>query len=110
MPVLLVFAFGCAAARNGILSGTFRNRAGMGEIVIAGDRMQVKMEAVQTTDPDANKKSYQYTLLNNGRIQLTLNRSAELLYGVGLFDFYWDGRNITAVDRKGSRTDFEKSE
>lgn len=102
ISLVLIGASGCVSDYHPIADGTYSMSSGEERIVVR----QSEMHFVIRIDRDGQKKildrTYGYTVLPDGRIQPHPVRSADAVFGVGSFDWYWDGTRIIQKDPKSN--------
>lgn len=82
-----------------IPDGTYVEASGKERITVRGP--EIHFYVVIRSDPDEFlDRTYGYTVWPNGRLQPNPVRSADAVFGVGQFDWYWDGKNIVQKTRE----------
>jgi len=94
---------GCVAEHHPIPDGTYVEPSGREIITVHGPEIRFNI-VISVEGPDKFlDRAYGYAVLPDGRIQPKPVRSADAAFGVGRFDWYWDGRNIVQKTRGPDR-------
>jgi len=97
--IVLLAIGGCVAGEHSIPDGTYVEPSGKETITVHGSEIRFNI-VISDDGPDkVLDRTYGYAVLPDGRIQPKPVRSADAAFGVGRFDWYWDGKNITQKAR-----------
>jgi len=91
---MLLAAAACATDSHPIEDGTYFARSGKDSISVRGEEMRFVLTIKGDGREQTFNRSYRYTVLRDGRIQPHPVRSADAIFGIGQFDWYWDGKEI----------------
>jgi hypothetical protein len=94
-----VVIFGCSVKTQPLPSAVYRADDGSQSIVVQGKRIRfiVRLDANQANLFDRTYDNH--SIWDNGRIQPFPMRDVDAVLGIGKFDWFWDGTNITRTNR-----------
>jgi hypothetical protein len=92
----------CAADSHPIENGTYVARSGDDRISVRDEEMHFVLTITEGGQQRVFDRSYSYTVLQDGRIQPHPVRSADAVFGIGRFDWYWDGKEIVQKAPSGA--------
>lgn len=98
----LLAAVACATDSHPIENGTYIARSGEDRISVRDEEMHFVLTLTEDGEERVLDRSYSYTVLQNGRIQPHPVRSADAAFGIGRFDWYWDGKEIVQKAPSGA--------
>ena len=94
--MIVVFATNACLMEDNhpIVDGVYAEAAGNEKITVAGSRIHFYIRISGDDQDRILDTAYGYTVLPDGAIQPKPVRSADAAFGVGAFDWYWDGTDI----------------
>ena len=99
---LLVAVGGCGNEYHPIIVGTYSSPSGDEEIVVSESKIRFKIRLNDSNGNRALDKTYDYTVESDGRLETVGVTSVDAAFGVGRFDWYWDGEKITQKDTRSN--------
>ena len=109
MLALLSVLLAAKCERNRpIPDGTYVEPSGVERITVRGE--EIHFYVVIRHDPDEflDRTYDSYSVWPNGTLQPFSMRSADAVFGVGQFDWSWDGENIVQKKREGDEVVLER--
>jgi hypothetical protein len=91
---MLLSTTACASDSHPIENGTYIARSGEDRISAQDEDLHFVLTITEDGQQRVFDRSYSYTVLPDGRIQPHPVRSADAVFGIGRFDWYWDGNEI----------------
>jgi hypothetical protein len=96
LPVL-----GCASDSRPIENGTYLARSGEGKISVRDQEIHFIVTISHEGRKEVLDRRYNYTVLPDGRIQPHPVRSVDAAFGIGRYDWYWEGGEIVQRNPDG---------
>lgn len=97
----LLAAPGCASDSHPIENGTYRARSGEGTISVRDQEIHFVVTIEHEGNQQVLDRKYSYTVLPNSRIQPYPVRSVDAAFGIGRYDWYWEGGEIVQRNPDG---------
>jgi len=87
-------------------NGIYRSNVTEDFIIVEGDKMSLNIKIDERSRDKTGEYAYKYTILpdSDGKIYLTLT-STEAAYGLGKYEYYWDGSSIKMQDKERKEED-----
>jgi hypothetical protein len=99
--LVVLVVLGCRAAdQHPIKPGKYLSPSGDEGITVFESRMRFQIRLPVENREVSLDKTYSYTALDNGRIEPLGITSEEWVFGIGRFDWFWNGETITQKDTR----------
>ena len=103
MTILFLAGIACAKDFHPIPDGTYVASKSEQRITVTGSTIHFYVRLNESSaGPGMLERTYQYTVLRDGRVQPYPVRSADAVFGIGKFDWYWDGEKILQRDPRSA--------
>jgi hypothetical protein len=103
--LIAVFLTACLADKRLILEGSYQNPLSDEYVTVQKSKIRFHINLRNEKGEKLLDQEYQYySVWTNGRILPRPLRSVDAVYGVGRYDWYWNGEAILRKDPKTGET------